>query len=179
MIFCFHNPKVLFSTGWSKATVTNYFSLTNLKDTENGLTQSFLESWYAAVLVFRCLKITRQDKILHFRIVLKWYDGSSLVSPHKYWCAGLILLECLKIYDGVLVSDAVWVCIGVSEGESLSIWLVFWDVRTAMGSLGDIWEFNPCSMKPCWSKPTNLEQSWKQDFFPHEHFETSKYPVAF
>ena len=74
-----------------------------------------------------------------------------------------------------IVSDAVWGCLGVSEGESLSIWLVFWDVRTAMGSLGDIWEFNPCSMKPCWSKPTNLEQSWKQDFFPHDHFETLKY----
>ena len=39
-------------TGWSKETVTINFSLANLKITKNGITQSFLESLYAAVLVF-------------------------------------------------------------------------------------------------------------------------------
>ena len=39
-------------TGRSKATVTNNISLMNLKIAKNGLTQSFLASLYAAVLVF-------------------------------------------------------------------------------------------------------------------------------
>ena len=39
-------------TGRSKATVTNDFSLANPKNKRNGLTQSFLESLYAAVFVF-------------------------------------------------------------------------------------------------------------------------------
>ena len=46
-------------TGWSIATVTNDISLRNLKNAKNGLTQWFLESFYAAVLVFWCLKMTR------------------------------------------------------------------------------------------------------------------------
>ena len=49
----------ILSTGWSKATDTNNISLTNLKNAKNGLTQWFLESFYAAVLVFWCLKMTR------------------------------------------------------------------------------------------------------------------------
>ena len=50
-------------TGWSKATVTNKFSLANLKIPKNGLTQSFLESLYAAVLVFWCLSMVRWKKL--------------------------------------------------------------------------------------------------------------------
>ena len=51
-------------TGWSKATVTNNISLTNLKNTKNSQTQSFLESFYEAVLVFWCLKMIMRKKIL-------------------------------------------------------------------------------------------------------------------
>ena len=38
------------NTGWSKATVTNNISLMNLRNAKNGLTQWFLESFYAVVL---------------------------------------------------------------------------------------------------------------------------------
>ena len=65
------------STGWSKATVTNNISMTNLKNTKNGLTQWFLESIYAAVLVFWCLKMIRWKKILHFSVVPKWWVCSA------------------------------------------------------------------------------------------------------
>ena len=64
-------------TGWSKVTVTNNISMTNLKNTKNGLTQWFLESIYAAVLVFWCLKIIRWKKILHFSVVPKWWVCSA------------------------------------------------------------------------------------------------------
>ena len=50
------------STVWSKATVTNNISLRSLKIAKKGLTQWFLESFYAAVLVFWCLKIIRRKK---------------------------------------------------------------------------------------------------------------------
>ena len=50
-------------TGWSKATVTNVFSLANLKTQKSGVTQSFLESWFAAVLVFWCLSMVRWKKL--------------------------------------------------------------------------------------------------------------------
>ena len=35
-----------------------------------------------------------------------------------------------------IVSDAVWGCIGVSEGESWCIWAVVWDVNAALGVFG-------------------------------------------
>ena len=35
-----------------------------------------------------------------------------------------------------IVPDAVWGCLGVSEGESWCIWVVFCDVKTAWESLG-------------------------------------------
>ena len=50
------------TTVWSKATVTNNISLRSLKIAKNGLTQWFLESFYAAVLVFWCLKMIRCKK---------------------------------------------------------------------------------------------------------------------
>ena len=37
-----------------------------------------------------------------------------------------------------IVSDAVWGCLGVSEGESWCILVVFCDVKTAWESLGVI-----------------------------------------
>ena len=74
-----------------------------------------------------------------------------------------------------IVSDAVWGCLGVSEGESWCILVVFCDVKTAWESLGVIWGFSPCRIEPCWSKPTNLAQDWNARFFPSDHFETSKY----
>ena len=40
------------ATGWSKETVTSNFSLTDLKITKNGVTQSFLESLYPTILIF-------------------------------------------------------------------------------------------------------------------------------
>ena len=49
-------------TVWSKASVTNNISLRSLKIAKNGLTKWFLESFYAAVLVFWCLKIIRRKK---------------------------------------------------------------------------------------------------------------------
>ena len=35
-----------------------------------------------------------------------------------------------------IVSDAVWGCLGVSEGESWCIWVVFWDVKAALEVFG-------------------------------------------
>ena len=43
--FVFHYK----ATGWSKKTVTSNFSLTDLKITKNGVTQSFLESLYPTI----------------------------------------------------------------------------------------------------------------------------------
>ena len=53
---------ILDDTGWSKATVTNNISLMSLKIAKNGLTQWFLESFYAAVLVFWCPIMIRWTK---------------------------------------------------------------------------------------------------------------------
>ena len=65
-------------TGRSKATVTNDFSVTNPKNEKYGITQSFLESWYAAVLVFWCLSMVRWTKVVIFWAVPKWCFGSIL-----------------------------------------------------------------------------------------------------
>ena len=51
------------STGWSKATVTSNFSLASLKITKNGITQPFLESLYATILIFQCLSMVRWQKL--------------------------------------------------------------------------------------------------------------------
>ena len=58
-------------TGWSKATVTSNFSLASLKITKNGITQPFLCSLYAAVLVFWCLILVSCQKTVPFRAVPK------------------------------------------------------------------------------------------------------------
>ena len=50
-------------TGWSKATVTSNFSLASLKITKNGITQPFLESLYATILIFECLSMVRRQKL--------------------------------------------------------------------------------------------------------------------
>ena len=66
---CLENETMLCSctsTGRSKATVTNDFSLTNPKNKKSGQTQSFLESLYAAVLVFWCFTIVRWKKSCSF-----------------------------------------------------------------------------------------------------------------
>ena len=59
-----HSPPYCktYFTGRSKATVTNNISLRSLKIAKNGLTQWFLESFYAAVLVFWCLIMIRWNK---------------------------------------------------------------------------------------------------------------------
>ena len=41
--------KLKIHTGWSEKTVTSKFSLTDLKNTKNGVTQSFLESLYPTI----------------------------------------------------------------------------------------------------------------------------------
>ena len=51
------------NTGWSKATVTSSISLARLKITKNGITQPFLESLYAAILIFQCLSMVRWQKL--------------------------------------------------------------------------------------------------------------------
>ena len=48
-----------------------------------------------------------------------------------------------------IVSDAVWGCLGVSEGEAWCILVVFCDVKTAWESLGVILGFSPCRIEPC------------------------------
>ena len=162
------------NTGWSKATVTNNFSLTNLKDTEGGLTQSFLEGWYAAVSVFRCLKRTMQDKISHFRIVLKWYDGSSLVSPHKYWCAGLILLESLDIWW----CFGVWCCLGMSWGVWGRVFVYLIDVlgcQHCYGVFGGYLRVQSVQYEGLLEQTHQFRTILKARFFPHDHFDTSKY----
>ena len=47
-------------------------------------------------------------------------------------------LEYLKIYIYMvvsIVSDAIWGCLGVSEGESWCLWVVFWDFGSLCGLL--------------------------------------------
>ena len=73
-----------------------------------------------------------------------------------------------------LVSDAVWGCLGVSEGESWCIWVVYWDVKTALGVFGVNWELSPCRIEQCWSKPTILAQHWS--FFYTSSFSNIKIP---
>ena len=51
------------ATGWSKATVTSNFSLASLKITKNGITQPFLESLYATILIFECLSMVRWQNL--------------------------------------------------------------------------------------------------------------------
>ena len=72
-------------TGWSKVTVTNNISLTNLKNAKNCLTQWFLESFYAAVLVFWCLKMIRWEFSLHFNVEPNWWVGFSKTQPCMDW----------------------------------------------------------------------------------------------
>ena len=45
---------------------------------KNGQTQSFLESLYAAVLVFWCFTIVRWKKVVPFKALPKWCFGSLL-----------------------------------------------------------------------------------------------------
>ena len=72
-------------TGWSKVTVTNNISLTNLKNAKNCLTQWFLESFYAAVLVFWCLKMIRWEFSLHFNVEPNWWVVFSKTQPCMDW----------------------------------------------------------------------------------------------
>ena len=74
-----------------------------------------------------------------------------------------------------IVADAVWGCLGESEGESWCIWVVFYDVKTAWESLRVIWGFSPCRIEPCWSQPTILAKQWNERFGSPDHYGTSKY----
>ena len=62
--------EAVLSTGWSKATVTSNFSLARLKITKNGITQPFLESLYAAILIFQCLSMVRWQKLCLSKLCL-------------------------------------------------------------------------------------------------------------
>ena len=119
-------------TGWSKATDTNNISLTNLKGAKNGLTQWFLESFYAAVLVFWCFEMTRWKKICCAKLV--WWlhlRSAPHIKPHQ-----ITTLNVWRYTVVSIVADAVWGCLGESEGESWCIWVVFWYVKAALGVFG-------------------------------------------
>ena len=69
------------ATGWSKATVTSNFSLASLKITKNGITQPFLESLYATILIFQCLSMVRWKKFC-----LSGLCQNSVLAPYcKDW----------------------------------------------------------------------------------------------
>ena len=119
-------------TGWSKVTVTNNISLTNLKNAKNCLTQWFLESFYAAVLVFWCLKMIRWKKMVHFSVAPKWSDNFTLVQLLKFWHTRKsswmfkyvwLYLLCLMILR------MSWGCLR----KSFVVWAVFWGWQSCLG----------------------------------------------
>ena len=55
-------PTHPYATGWSRETVNCKYTLTDLKDTKYGKSQSFLESLHCLVLIFGCLKWVRWQK---------------------------------------------------------------------------------------------------------------------
>ena len=151
ILYCIGEP----DTGWSKATDTNDISLTNLKDAENGLTQWFLESFYAA---FQCcakmVGLRRHGSILNPQVTPKdsqaaltyqnttqiHQDSPSDTPRHPQTASATIdttvYLQTFKV--------VIW-CV--------SIWGAEWR----------------------WSHHTILAQHWNARFFLPGHFETSKY----
>ena len=163
------------ATGWSKATVTNNISLMSLKIAKNGLTQWFLESFYAAVLVFWCLIMIRWNKsfislfcqnggLASARLNPAWTEPSNNpqrlpssfnITKYHQNTPRLSLRHpktspnSIRHYRHHRISSKTFKVVYLVH----HIWGAEWR----------------------WSHPTILAHQWNATFFPSDNFETSKY----
>ena len=147
------------NTGWSKVTVTNNISLTNLKNAKNCLTQGVLETFYAVVLVFWCPKMIRWEKMVHFSVAPKWTDNYTLVQLLKFWhtrkSSWMFKYVWLYLLCLMLLRMS-WGCLR----KSFVVWAVFWGWQSCLGVFCGYLRFSPYRVESCWSQPTNLVQHW-------------------
>ena len=161
-------------TVWSKATVTNNISLRSLKIAKNGLTQWFLESFYAAVLVFWCLIMIRWNSFISLfcqngglasaRLNPAWTEPSNNpqrlpssfnITKYHQNTPRLSLRHpktspnSIRHYRHHRISSKTFKVVYLVH----HIWGAEWR----------------------WSHPTILAHQWNATFFPSDNFETSKY----